>query len=465
MGKHRVLIVDQNPSPYSAEECSQFYELIHRLPFSEQLHLQTTTSFSLVSTTVSPDLIILRPVRETFPAVLNSIKEKWSRAPILCIFCGEWNTTPEIFQSFHNDIDDFLLCPFKEIDFIQRIQHLLLKTKGASIYAHTRKDKGVSYLELLIGECDCFLREVKKIPILAGSDTTVLISGETGTGKELFARAIHYSGQRHRKPFIPVNCGALPDYLFENELFGHVKGAFTDASATERGLIAEAEGGTLFLDEIDTLSPSAQVKLLRFLQDRGYRPLGSAKSIIADILIIAATNSDLKHQVDTKLFREDLYYRLNALPLSLPPLRDRMGDIPSLANHFLLKYAIQYSRNTTQISLEGLQKLLNYHWPGNVRELEGVIRRAVIMSSFPVLQPDDLDLPAASQEKAQKYSSFQEAKSVAINDFERTYLTALLIAYRGNITQAAKASGKERRTFQRLLQKHGLDRNAFQKAI
>lgn len=465
MRQRDILIVENNPCPCTAEKCNKFSKLIQCFSFPEQVYFQTASSFSFDTIPFSPDLVIFCPIKETFLKFLYSIKEKWNKATVLCLFCAEWNIVSEIFQSFHQGMDDFLFCPFKEIDLLLCIQRLLHQRNSINTYDCTKEEKEILNRELLVGESESFLREIRKIPLYANSDTTVLISGETGTGKELFARAIHYNSPRHGKPFIPVNCGALPDHLFENELFGHVKGAFTDASSTERGLIAEAEGGTLFLDEIDTLSPSTQIKLLRFLQDRQYRPLGSSRSMIANVSVIVATNTCLKQRVNSKFFREDLYYRLNALSLSLPPLRERRDDIPLLANHFLLIYAIQYSRNISQISLDGLQKLLNYHWPGNVRELEGVVRRAVIMSSSPVLLSDDLDLPAIGQEKTQKYSSFQEAKSVTINNFERSYLTALLTAYQGNITQAAKAAGKERRTFQRLLQKHSLGRNTFPKAI
>jgi DNA-binding NtrC family response regulator len=315
----------------------------------------------------------------------------------------------------------------------------------------------------LIGQADCFVREVGKIPLFAHAEATVLITGETGTGKELFARAIHYHSGRNGKPFVPVNCSALPDQLFENEMFGHIRGAFTHAISHQQGLVAEAEGGTLFLDEIDTLSPSAQTKLLRFLQDRQYRPLGSAKTLIADVRIITATNADLTSHVRERLFREDLYYRLNILSLSIPPLRDRLTDIPSLVAHFMGQYGRRANGKPTTVSPGALRKLMLYPWPGNVRELEGVIQRGVVLSSSAMLDGEHLELPAAkASNEVHHISSLQEAKASAVRDFERAYLVKLLAASKGNVTHAAKAAGKERRAFQRLIEKHKLDRRTFQ---
>lgn len=322
------------------------------------------------------------------------------------------------------------------------------------------KDKPL--IEALVGESEIFRRAVEKIALLARSDATVLISGETGTGKELFARAIHYQGPRKDKPFIPVNCGALPDHLFENELFGHEKGAFTDASSAEKGLIAEAEGGTLLLDEIDTLSLSAQVKLLRFLQSREYRPLGCSKSTVADVRVVAATNADLRQRMELKCLRQDLYYRLNTLSLSIPSLRERIGDIPCLASYFIARYANQYGRPTPELSVEVLRALRAYSWPGNVRELECAVQRAVTLNTSQTLRSEDFDLPISPIAEMPEQGSLREAKTKAVAEFERSYLSNLLTTCRGNITQAAKAAGKERRSFQRLVRKYGLERHSFQ---
>jgi len=318
-----------------------------------------------------------------------------------------------------------------------------------------------SYVESLIGRSESFVKVIEKLPLLARSNSPVLVMGETGTGKELVARAIHYHSARQGKPFIPVNCGALSDPLFENELFGHAKGAFTDASSDENGLIAEAEGGTLLLDEVDALSPAAQVKLLRFLQDREYRRIGSPKTRVADVRILAATNADLTSLIEAKRFRGDLYYRLNILSLSLPPLRERAGDVAFLAEHFLMKFRRHYLKDPLKFAPEALQGLLSYAWPGNVRELEAVIERAVILADAPHLGLKDLALPV-SLPGAAPSRSLREAKTAAIRQFEKSYLYNLLLSHQGNITRAAKSAGKKRQTLQKLLRKYGFERHAFQ---
>ena len=331
-----------------------------------------------------------------------------------------------------------------------------------------------SWNHALIGTSKCFLQATGMIPILSSSKSTVLISGETGTGKELFARAIHYSGERRSKPFVPVNCAALPDHLIENELFGHSKGAFTGALLEKHGLLHEADGGTLFLDEINSLSLTVQSKLLRVLQDQEFRPLGSTKSRTIDVKIIAATNADLRFLVEMRQFREDLFYRLNVLSISLPPLRDRKEDILLLANHSLKVYAKEFGKVNLVLGHTAKVKLMGHAWPGNVRELQGVIQRAVAMAPGETLEAHDIDLPVSdklelnvptmahlSREGNVDNGSFQDMKAKIIEEFERAYLSELLATHHGNISKAARAAKKERRAFQRLLLKHGLDRRIF----
>jgi len=336
---------------------------------------------------------------------------------------------------------------------------LRLRQHPAEEEALPQPSEEKSGLPQLLGESPAFLAEIRKIPLLAQCDVNVLISGETGTGKELCARAIHYLSPRAGRPFIAVNCGAIPVELVENELFGHERGAFTDASTAQGGLIHEAEGGTLFLDEIACLPLLAQVKLLRFLQDKEYRRLGSTKTQQGDVRVVAAMNIDLEEAVREGKLRQDLYYRLNIIPLVLPPLRERREDIPLLARYFLAKYAAKLNKYVTDCSPDVMQLLVLYEWPGNVRELEHTIERAVVLSEQAVIHKADIILPRVAA--AAHQDSFQEAKAKVIARFERTYIQGLLLAHQGNITKAARAAQKNRRAFWQLMRKHLLDAHSF----
>ena len=462
MSHYKILIVDLDPhySPIEVCNCKQLPRLIQSfLPLGE-MHLQTVTTFPPTPMISPPDLILFRPsAKKLSLATLYSFREAWSETSILGLFCVKWENPHVVSQALLNGLDDFVSCPFTEVDLFPRLQRLLQVKTVADPSSHAKRATVPFQLKPLVGESKTFLGITELIPLLARSDATILITGETGTGKELVARAIHYYSPRQNKPFIPVNCGALPDHLLENELFGHAKGAFTDASSAEKGLIAEAEGGSLFLDEIDALSLPSQVKLLRFLQDWEYRPLGSSKSKTANVRVIAATNADLWQQVHDKSFREDFYHRLHVLSLAVPSLRERAEDIPLLANHFLLRYGQQYHREPLRFSSGALQKLLAYHWPGNIRELEGVVQRAVILAPSATLQPNDITI--SLERRTVEHHSFRVAKASAVKQFERAYLMQLLVEHQGNISRAAQAAGKERRAFHRLLQKYGLKRHVF----
>jgi two-component system response regulator GlrR len=327
----------------------------------------------------------------------------------------------------------------------------------------------------LIGTSESFLRVIRKLPRLAGSDATVLITGETGTGKELVAHAIHAGSPRRGQPFIPVNCGALPEDLVENELFGHARGAYTGAAGSGKGLLGEAEGGTLFLDELNSLSLSAQAKILRFLQNREYRMLGSTKLLRANVRIIAATNVDLRQHVRDGGFRADLYHRLHVLAVEIPPLRQRPEDVPILAGFFAERFGKAYGQPGAFFNPGALSRLATYPWPGNVRELQSVVERAVLLAAGPELHEEDLDLfepgtpepdelePEGSlgpldDDVAPAGEAFRAAKERAIRIFERTYLIQVMTAADGNISRAARLAGMQRRDFQRLLRKHDVRR-------
>jgi two-component system response regulator GlrR len=304
----------------------------------------------------------------------------------------------------------------------------------------------------LIGRSSTFTAAIRLLKKFASCDATVLLQGETGTGKELAARAVHYLGARKGHPFIPLNCGALPDTLVENELFGHARGAFTDARDTQRGLIASAEGGTLFLDEIEALSPKAQVVLLRFLQDGTYRPLGGQSAIKGNVRVITASNLELATLSRSGRFRQDLLYRLAILTAQLPPLRQRPGDVAILARHFLRRFARQYDRPELGIEPASARLLSAHEWPGNVRELENLVHRMFLLCEGTQIEvrPGDLDHAAWSAEKAR-----------AIARFESDYLRRALDDAAGNVSLAARRAGKERRSFGKLLKKHRIDRSEF----
>lgn len=302
----------------------------------------------------------------------------------------------------------------------------------------------------------------------AACNAPVLIEGETGTGKELAAREIHYASARRAGPFVPVNCGALPDSLIESELFGHSRGAFTDAKQAQHGLIDHAGGGTLFLDEVDSLSIKAQVTLLRFLQDNEYRPVGCRIARTADVRIVAACNACLDEQVAAGYFRRDLFYRLNALFVRLPPLRERGDDVVLLAEHFLDAIARQVGTTPKVWSESALRVLRSYAWPGNVRELESVALRACLRAEGTSVDIGPAELTAQEQVPANPSafgrratdaidSNFGTAKSHVVARFEREYLTDLIRRANGNVSEAARLSGTERRQLGKMLKKHGIE--------
>jgi len=316
----------------------------------------------------------------------------------------------------------------------------------------------------LVGESDTFRKVLDDVRRFSKCDAPVRITGETGTGKELIARAVHYIGLSDDKPFVAVNCGALPDNLIENELFGHVRGAYTDARHSQDGLVEQARGGTLFLDEMEALSPKGQVALLRFLHDYEYRPLGSQHTRRAHLRLITASNEPLERLIGQGAFRKDLFYRINILSLALPPLRERSQDIRLLAEHFVDKYRRIHGHYDKFLDPETLDWMARYDWPGNVRELDNLILREFLLADSSCIS-----IPPFSGTMGERrrntfdrrnhhlYSrNFQEAKAAVVREFEISYLRHALEEARGNISRAARQSGKERRTFSKLLEKYDL---------
>jgi transcriptional regulator with PAS, ATPase and Fis domain len=305
----------------------------------------------------------------------------------------------------------------------------------------------------LIGRSPAFLAATRSLARIARFDVPVLIQGETGTGKELAARVIHYQSARSHRPFIPVNCGALPDMLVENELFGHERGAYTDARDSSAGVVSLADGGTLFLDEIDALSPKAQVTLLRFLQDQKYRPLGAHADRVVNVRVVAATNRNLEQLVERSEFRADLLFRIKVLFVDLPPLRQRTGDATLLAEHFLDKCSQRFDEPRKVLARGTCHWLEEYEWPGNVRELENVITRSALMTDGDELVMGAEEPACATGCAAASYAA---AKAAAMAEIDRRFLRDLLTRVSGNITRAAAEAGKDRRAFGRLVKKYGL---------
>ncbi len=319
----------------------------------------------------------------------------------------------------------------------------------------------------LLGDSPAFSRLLSMIDKLAACDATVLIQGETGTGKEVVARAIHYSSARGDQAFIPINCGAIADSLVESELFGHERGAFTDAKETRSGIITQAAGGTLLLDEVETMTPKAQVVLLRFLEDREYRPVGG-RSRHADVRIVAASNRDLRTMVAEGAFRQDLLFRLNMVGVELPPLRERSNDVLLLAEKFIARYAEEYDVPPRQLHPDTAAAFLRYHWPGNVRELENLIHREFLMSEEAFISIHNPGRPQDRRKSERGHTAsatgqFQVAKTRAIAQFEKSYLASLLAKADGNVSLAARLSGKERSALGKLMKKYGLDREQFKR--
>jgi len=302
------------------------------------------------------------------------------------------------------------------------------------------------------------IQAVKELILkVAPTPTTVLLRGETGTGKEMVARAIHQASHLRDKPFVTVNCTALTPSLMESELFGYKKGAFTGAEQDRKGLLEEADGGTVFLDEIGDMNLELQAKLLRFLQTGEIRPVGSSKTIFVNVRIIAATNRELEKAIENKQFRSDLFYRFNTFTIFIPPLRDRITDVPYLAYHFLTKAEAKLNKRVKQIAGEALQLLSGYRWPGNVRELENVIERAVILTTGDTILPEHLPLSMKdSEEKPENGSDFKAVKSKVLEKYEKHTLLKYIDQANGNISQASRLSGIPRRTFYRLMKKYGL---------
>jgi len=348
---------------------------------------------------------------------------------------------PEAVAATQRGVFGFLTKPLNNVELRDILQKAVHQSHVPS------KD---SWRQAIVTRSKTMEQVLEQAYRVAQRDVSVLITGASGTGKELLANAIHQASPRARRAFVAINCGALPEHLLESELFGHAKGAFTGAVTEHAGLFREADGGTLFLDEIGDMPLPLQVKLLRALQERQIRPVGSAKSIPIDVRVISATHRDLKQAMQEQSFREDLYYRLNVVNLQLPTLRERAEDIPLLARHVLQQSAERHGVQVNRFSEDAMQALVTAQWPGNVRQLVNVVEQCVALTSNPVLS-----LALVSQALEQN-RSFWPTLSEARDQFERQYLVRVLKMAEGNVTRAAELAGRNRTDFHKLLKKHEL---------
>lgn len=317
----------------------------------------------------------------------------------------------------------------------------------------------------ILGESDAFIACYNKVHKLACCKAPVLIEGETGTGKESAARCMHYLGSRRDQAFIPINCGAVPETVFENELFGHVQGAYTDAKTTRAGLIAQANHGTVFLDEVDGLPPKAQIALLRFLEDQKYRPLGGGSLAQADVGIISATNANLDRMVTQGSFRQDLWFRLATVRIKVPSLRERRGDVALIAHHYVYALSELYDTPPKTLDSSFLAWLERQDWPGNIRELQNCLHREFLLAEGDTIYPSEASVGRGTcfrlELRACEYD-FDELKRAVVRNFEQQFLDQIMRKTKGNISQAARMMHKDRRTVGRLLEKNGIDRMRFQ---
>ena len=461
MQKEKILVIDDEPDMLSG--CQKFLE---EAEYAAVVAESGEDGIALFETE-NPDLTIvdLKMPGMDGMAVLESIMAR-DREAVVIVFTG-YGTVESAVKAIRAGAFDFVQKPFDPDAFLIVIERAL---KLRQVRMENRVLKQMLdtrfRFENIIGNSEAITQVFDFIRKISNTPVNVLITGESGTGKELVAQCIHANSKRSHKSFVPLNCGGLPEPLIESEIFGHTKGAFTDAKQDRVGLIEHAKGGTFFLDEIGELPMPLQVKFLRVLEDHKIRRLGSNEEIEIDIRLISATNRNIEALIKEGKFREDLFYRINTFEIHLPPLRERQGDIQLLAHHFLNDFVETSEKAIQGISTEAMDVLCDYHWPGNVRELMHVMERAVALSDADTIQLEDLPENLITQTEdtivsAQINLPFQDAKDAVIENFEQTFTDRLLKAHNGNVSRAARKNGTDRRTLQRLISKYAIDVSTY----
>jgi DNA-binding NtrC family response regulator len=400
-------------------------------------------------------------------ALLSEVRARYPHLPVVVM--TSFGSIDDAVKFLKLGAADYITKPFRKEVLLHRINAVLGRTQLVAELTQLREELAPrNELDDMIGQSPAFLDILKNLPTIAKTEASVIVYGESGTGKELIAKAVHRLSPRHKQSFVTLNCGALPENLLESELFGYQKGAFTGATKDHKGLASEADGGSLFLDEIGEISPSFQVKLLRFLQEKEYRPLGSRKTLYSDVRFISATHRDLQAGISEGTFREDLFYRLNIIPIQLPPLRNRKEDIPLLADHFLKVFGAQMEKPGLSFSNAALENMQAYPWPGNIRQLKNKLLQVVVMCNQQTITPELIDLPFEEGQqsepmvpKSTTLGTFKEEKSHVVQRFEERYISQMLKIHKGNVTRAAKAAGMDRKNFWQKMKKYSLKGREF----
>jgi two-component system response regulator PilR (NtrC family) len=448
----RILIVDDEQS---------MRELLAILLKKEGFEVVTAASRAEAASVLSRNAVdmVLTDVRLPDGDGLEVLRHVKGASPgTVVIVMTAYGTTETAVAARKLGAEAYVLKPFDVDEVRIVIRDALAAREMREENVRLKREVGELYgIDQLIGVSSAMASLFEMVRAIAPTSSTVLITGESGTGKELVARAIHALSARAEKPFVSVNCGALPDGLLESELFGHMKGAFTDAHQTKKGLFEAAHGGTLFLDEVGETSPAMQVKLLRALQDRRIRRVGGTEELEVDVRVVAATNAPLENLVREKRFREDLFYRLQVIPIHTPPLRERLEDVPLLAQHFLERFARAMDKRVAKIADEAIGMLQRYSWPGNVRELENVIERAVALESTEVVLPERLPRTIVAPARETEVPTLGPGFSLDahLRTVELQMLLTALERAQGDRTRAAELLGVSPRSLRYLLQKHG----------
>ena len=390
------------------------------------------------------------------------VREKHPETDVILITA--FGNIKQAVEAMKLGASDYITKPFQP-EAIRMVSEKLIEKRRLldEVRELRQKIQEEHNLENILSKSPKMVKVFDLIRSLAETDSGVMITGETGTGKELVARAIHKLSRRKTKQFVAINCGAFPDTLLESELFGYEKGAFTGAVQSRAGKIELADGGTLFLDEIETMAPPMQVKLLRVLQEREVERLGGNRKVKVDMRVVAATNVDLSICLARGTLREDFYYRINVIPVQLPPLRERLEDLPLLINHILNKHPVAQEKQIRHVRPKVLDQMLAYHWPGNIRELENILERAIVKCQGDTI--DDVDLPAPLQRVMDRYYQHNGGGELSLKQWllqsEKDYLRGLLIKYKGGISSTAKEAKVDNKTLYRKMRRHGLHKESF----